>query len=201
MNLLDRLKAELNKISHNEVAVNMGYKAVKKGEKTIYTFLQSKSISYWLSSGHFDLKYTAEQFFVKLCALLNIEPNIVKYEIEFYEKTVMEYQKLETVYIFVNTNFKRESQPIFALAMMEFLRLILPEKESLIFKSDQDVMGVISDFVKSHFIENKGELKMWGEIDNYIYHHSDGKAYTFDKYGNLVKDAPEVFEDYATICL
>jgi hypothetical protein len=34
--------------------------------------------------------------------------------------------------------------------------LILPDKESLIFKSDKDVLDIISDFVASHYKVNKG---------------------------------------------
>lgn len=201
MDLLGTIKTELKKNSHQNIVKELGYTSKVIGQKTLNTFLQSKSISHWLISGHYDFKYTAEQFLEKLCSTLNLAPNLLNDELVHYEKTVKEYGKFEEVYIFVNTHFKRESQPIFALAMMEYLRLILPDKAELIFKSDQEVFAIISDFVKTHFKENMGELKMWGKIDNYIYHHSDGKTYTFDKYGNLVKNASEVFENHATISL
>jgi hypothetical protein len=101
----------------------------------------------------------------------------------------------------VNTNFKRASQPIFALAIMESFRYVLPNIEKLIFKSDKDVLDIISDFVASHYKVNKGELKIWGKIDNYIYHHTDDRIYTFGKKGKMLKDAPEIFEDHASIQL
>ena len=201
MNLLGTIKTELKNIPHKELILKMGYQTEEKGLRTMNTFLKSKSMHDWLSSGHYDLKYTAEQFLEKLCSILNLAPSLLKDELVHYEKTVKEYGKFEEVYIFVNTHFKRESQPIFALAMMEYLRLILPDTAELIFKSDQEVFAIISDFVKIHFKENKGELKMWGKIDNYIYHHCDGKTHTFDKSGNLVKNASEVFENHATISL
>ncbi|MDP7037073.1 MAG: hypothetical protein QF453_03980 [Candidatus Marinimicrobia bacterium] len=201
MNLLSTIKAKLKKKPHKEVILIMGYQAVEKGEKSINAFLRSENLYDWLSSGHYDYKYTAEQFFVKLSAAINMDPKIVKSELGFYEKTVKEYERYEDVYIFVNTNFKRASQPIFTLALMESFRLILPDKESLIFKSDKDVLDIISDFVASHYKVNKGELNIWGKIDNYIYHHNDDKTYTFDKKGKLFKDAPKIFEDHASIQL
>jgi hypothetical protein len=201
MNILNNIKTELKKTSHKEVVLNMGYQAVEKGEKSINAFLRSQNIYDWLSSGHYDYKYTAEQFFVKLSAALNFDPKIVKSELEIFEKTVKEYEKFTEVYIFVNTNFKRASQPIFALAIMESFRYVLPNIEKLIFKSDKEVLDTISKFVKSHFIENEGELKMWGKIDIYIYHHYDGKTYTFNKDGEIVKNASIIFEDHASISL
>jgi hypothetical protein len=201
MNLLGTIKAKLNKTSQDEVVSKMDYHSVEKGKKSINAFLRSQNIYDWLSSGHYDYKYTAEQFFVKLSAALNFDPKIVKSELEIFEKTVKEYEKFTEVYIFVNTNFKRASQPIFALAIMESFRYVLPNIEKLIFKSDKEVLDTISKFVKSHFIENEGELKMWGKIDIYIYHHYDGKTYTFNKDGEIVKNAPIIFEDHASISL
>jgi len=163
MNILNNIKTELKKTSHKEVVLNMGYQAVEKGEKSINAFLRSQNLYDWLSSGHYDYKYNAEQFLVKLTAALNFDPKIVKSELEIFEKTVKEYEKFTEVYIFVNTNFKRASQPIFALAIMESFRYVLPNIEKLIFKSDKEVLDTISKFVKSHFIENEGELKMWGK--------------------------------------
>ena len=201
MNILNNIKTELKKTSHKEVVLNMGYQAVEKGEKSINAFLRSQNLYDWLSSGHYDYKYNAEQFLVKLTAALNFDPKIVKSELEIFEKTVKEYEKFTEVYIFVNTNFKRASQPIFALAIMESFRYVLPNIEKLIFKSDKDVLDIISDFVASHYKVNKGELKIWGKIDNYIYHHYDGKTYTFNKDGEIVKNASIIFEDHASISL
>ena len=201
MNLLGTIKAKLNKTSQDEVVSKMDYHSVEKGKKSINAFLRSQNIYDWLSSGHYDYKYTAEQFFVKLSAALNFDPKIVKSELEIFEKTVKEYEKFTEVYIFVNTNFKRASQPIFALAIMESFRYVLPNIEKLIFKSDKDVLDIISDFVASHYKVNKGELKIWGKIDIYIYHHYDGKTYTFNKDGEIVKNASIIFEDHASISL
>ncbi len=195
------IKTELDKTSTIEVVLKMGYQKAEKGLKTMNAFLKSKSMYDWLSSGHYDLKYTAEQFVEKLCSTLDLAPNLLNDELANYEKTVKEYQKWEEAYIFVNTNFKRQSQPIFALALMENYRLIFPNEEKLIFKSDKEVLAIISDFVSSHYQSNKGELKMWGKIDNYIYHHCDSKTYTFDIKGKLLKDAPGISEDHATISL
>ena len=201
MNLLDYIKVELKKISTKTVVHNMGYQSAEKGINIINAFLKTKTLYDWLSSGHYDYKYSAEQFFVKLTATLKIEPKVVKKELELFEKTAKEYKKFEDTYIFVNTNFKRESQPIFALAMMESFRLILPDKMKLIFKSDKQILSVISGFVASHYKENDGELKIWGKIDNYIYHHIVGKTYTFNRHGKMIKDAPDKFEEHAFMSL
>jgi len=59
---------------------------------------------------------------------------------------------------------------------------------------------VISGIVKKHFKEKNGKLPIWGDIVNYVYHHSDGKAYVFSPNGTLDKDG-EYTESVATIHL
>jgi len=72
-------------------------------------------------------------------------PKIKTEEELTYEK---EQQRFKNCYLFINTNFKRKSEPIFALACMEHKRRIYPRNiENLYFKSDDEILKVISKFV------------------------------------------------------
>jgi len=109
-----------------------------------------------------------------------------------------EQKKLRSVYIYVNTNFKRTSEPIFVLAAMEYIRR-LKVKDMLLFQTDDEMFETISTVVKNHYNENDGKLNLWGDIVSYNYHHYDGKQYVFDKDGNIINDV--VSESKATVSI
>jgi len=111
-----------------------------------------------------------------------------------------EYEKFKECYIFVNTNFKRKSEPIFALAFLEYKRHISLLKDDLIFKTDEEVFKIIGAIVKHHFITSNGQINMWGKIVNYKYYHKDGNSYVFDIDGNIIIDE-KVIESRASLCL
>ena len=100
-----------------------------------------------------------------------------------------EIRSFEKCYIFVNTNFKRKNEPIFALAFMENRRHLSVPKEKFTFKNDDEIFALVSQIVQRHYEETKGELPLWEKIDNYFYHHKDGKVYTFDRSGTMIKNS------------
>jgi hypothetical protein len=111
-----------------------------------------------------------------------------------------ELQKFKDSYIFVNTNFKRKSEPIFALAFCEVKRNIGLDKISLIYKTDEEIFHIISEIIKEHYIDSDGNIGIWGDIVNYVYHHSDGEAYVFDTEGTIIRDI-DIFENRAILKL
>lgn len=74
-------------------------------------------------------------------------------------------------YIFVDTGFRRASQPIFVLAMLENRRRIGVERERC---NDLDYVGRLA---VAHYREQQGELMLWGPIQHYHYHDGRGKVY------------------------
>jgi hypothetical protein len=90
--------------------------------------------------------------------------------------------------IFVNTNFRRKNEPIFALAFCESSRHLKIPKDDLLFKTDEEIFAIIGDIIKQHYIETDGILAVWGKIVNYFYRHTDGNRYRFDTDGNLIID-------------
>ena len=111
-----------------------------------------------------------------------------------------ELRKLQGCYIFVNTNFRRKNEPIFALAFMEGIRCLNIPKEQFAFKSGDEIFELVSEIVKEHYKENEGKLQLWGKIDNYFYHHKDEKVYTFSKDGIIIKNK-NTKESRATLSL
>jgi hypothetical protein len=191
MNIHNTLKNKLQFSSKEQIIKKLGYNSIGKGTQTIDAFLHSQNLCAWLHSGYYDFKYTAEEFLKKLCSILDIPQDELDIELQKQIQQYDEFCKLSSNYIFVNTNFKRTTEPVFALAFLESKRrLKIPTKD----------LEVISKIVKEHYIENNGALNIWGKIENYIFHSID-KTYLFDIDGNLVDSDDNISESKATLTL
>ena len=199
--LFDDIKVKLQKANANNIIKGMGYTSTKTGIKTLEKFLACSGICDWLISGHYDFRYGSKEFLEKLTTLLEVNSRSYKTEINHCTKIKNELKKIRNCYIFVNTNFRRISQPIFALAFMEGHRRLVPAKQELMFKTDKQIFNNISKLVKKYYLKTHGELLIWGKIDNYLYHHFDGNKYAFDRNGHLLEDCAGIHESIATISI
>ena len=177
----------------------LGYSSQIKFEKTLNKFLEFSTFYEWLQCGHYDLVNNSEDFFIKLSKALKIDENTIHNELEtatFYKKEV---DKFINSYVFVNTNFKRKNEPIFALALCENKRNIsLYKKENLLFKSIDEILEILSKEIKQHYLENSDNLSIWGKIVSYQVHLFD-KIYVFDTNGSLKVNSEIVYENKATL--
>jgi hypothetical protein len=199
--LFDEIKVKLQKVDTADILKGMGYNTTKTGAMTLEKFLSCNDIYDWLKSGHYDFRYSSGEFIEKLSTLLEVNSSLYKTEISHCTKIKNEYNKIRGCYVYVNTNFHRTTQPIFALAFMESHRLLEPANENLMFTTDKQILKNISKMVKQHYLDNDGELMMWGKIDNYVYHHFDGKQYVFDSDGRQLKGGRDINESRATISI
>ncbi len=114
----------------------------------------------------------------------------------------VEKERLKHSYLFIDTNFKRKSEPIFALAFMEHKRRVSYKNiGDLYFKSDDEILKIVSQFVKEDYFTCNGSIKLWGNIVSYNWHHIDGKVYIFDKNGNYKLNNNKVNESKATLSI
>ncbi len=163
----------------------MGYKNVKKGLITLEKFLTCKDLASWLREGHYDLVFTGEDFFIKLCDLLEIEQNLYLGEIEIAKDYNNALHQLKPTYIFVYTDFKRKNEPIFALACLESTRRLNIDKKQILYKSSEEIFALVTSMIREHYVNNEGELKVWGKIQNYVL-HLQGEKYVFNTQGAFV---------------
>ncbi|MEA2099988.1 MAG: hypothetical protein U9P72_07650 [Campylobacterota bacterium] len=200
MDIYKTINIKLQTISKESLIKKMGYGSVKKGLDSLKLFEDSKDLYSWISAGHYDLKYSSSQFFEKLCEVLEIEKNDVKFALVQQAKYKNEIDKFNSCYIFVNTNFKRTTQPIFILAFAEGARRIGLDTKEFVFKTQEEILDSISNIVASHFKRKDGKVEVWGDIKNYIYHNFDGETYTFDVDGKQIENI-EVSQSRATLSL
>jgi len=67
MKIENIIKSNISTVSKNKIVVQLGYTSNKKALIALNKFIDSKDLYTWLHSGYFDFKYTAVNFFKKLC--------------------------------------------------------------------------------------------------------------------------------------
>jgi hypothetical protein len=98
-----------------------------------------------------------------------------------------ESQRFKNSFLFINTDFKRTTQPIFILAFCESQRRVRLDLERLLFKSDDEILQIVSQFVKDDFYTSDAKAGVWGKIVSYIWNHRDEETYIFHTDGSYEK--------------
>ena len=196
INIQENLKNE----NLEEVAKKLGYKSKAKGVKSLQKFLNTKNLSFWLQSGFYDFKYRTMELYENLAKIYGITKEEIAKDLKDAELYKQEYDSFNRSYIFVNTDFRRKNEPIFILSILESKRRLVLKRENLMFKSDEEIFKKISKVVRRHYRQKGGKLVIWGEIQNYQYHHRDGEVYLFDVDGSYILDK-QVYESQATLRL
>lgn len=199
MKIEEIIKSKLATIPKSEILNKLGYSSNIKALEALDKFISSKDLYDWLHSGHFDFKYTVLSFFKKLCEIIDIDKNIVNKALLDDKKYDAELERFKDSYIYVNTNFKRKSEPIFALASLESQRRLKISPENLLFKEEDEILNIVSNFIANHYSKTKGDIGIWGKAVNYVFHHN-GNKYIFDTEGNSVYNI-DVSETMATLKL
>ena len=199
MTLLNTIKEKAATFPNDEILKKMGYHNKEAGKQRLDSLLKSYNLYDWLKAGGFDMKYSSEAFLKKLIEVLGIENADADKEIEEYRGRMDAISKMAHPYIYIDTHFRRQSQPIFVLAFMEGKRRIKIDKEELYGKSLEEVLESISLIIRNHYEESGGSLPVWGKIYTYAYHHTDGSSYIFDTDGKVQDDTEEICESKAEL--
>jgi len=179
MNLLSTIKLRLEHINYDELLRTMKYRNLKIGHLSLQKFLATDNIYLFMKNGHYDFKYTSNDFLHYLLKSLDLITES-RDEITRYKKRLNAIQAIKhDPYIFIDTHFKRKGESILLLSGRASLRTIKIDKETLVFKSKLEVFTLVSNIVKKHYAQHQGILPLWGEIHSYIYYHADGCYYTF----------------------
>ena len=197
--MYETLKNCIKKQDKESLLRSLGYKSVAKGKGTLAAFLSTKTLYEWIQRGHFDFRYSAEEFVLALVKECKFDEDQIAQEIETVKKRQIEIAKLNTPYIFVDTNFKRTTQPVFVLAFCEGLRRIKLDKETLYDNPKEQRLSKVSKIIEKHYKKSGGELKIWGKIHSYNFHDIDGLVYVFDTDGKLIQQDADVDESRATL--
>ncbi len=196
--LFESIKVSLGSTDVELLAKRLGYRDITKLQNRIEHLKNSETLFKFIQVGGYDLVCTVEDFIERLCKAFGLSD----YEgvLDEINNKLTEIAKIEkSPYIYIDTGFKRSTQPIHVLAAMEPRRRISIDKKDLVGKSSNEILGSISSLIKSHYTQTNGKIEMWGEIERYIFNHIDGGRYEFDIKGNLITSSSDAPESYATL--
>lgn len=134
-----------------------GYVRVERCEAILERFLGAKSMREWLSNGYYDMVYSASGLLEKCKTFVNAE--ILDAEIALANAENARNDFLNNGYIRIKTDFKRNSQPLFALAMSQgALYLPLCADEEWIYFSDDELLKHTQNRLVAHFVKCGGKV-------------------------------------------
>jgi hypothetical protein len=197
--LLEQIKNSLQTADVKTLAYKLGYSNTNVFEKTLKKFTGSPTILQWIENGHYDFVNNGETFLKKITNILGFDNAILQKELDYITLYKEEEQKFKSSYIFIDTNFKRESEPMGALTICEhFRRISLYKVEKFLFKSTNEILELLKIDIKKHYKKNQEGLNIWGKIVSYQLHLL-GEIYLFDTNGELKIDQIPVIESKAEI--
>jgi len=195
--LLDQIKNRLAKTEKEAIVKALGYNNKQKGLKRLNALISANHTEDWLRKNGYDFVHSNKSFLIKLCDILGFDEDSCLKIIKEITDRLNAIERMPSPYIFINTNFRRKSQPTFALAVMEGRRRIHIDKIK-VFESSDDGLSIAKKIVQEHYQKSNGTIEMWGTIDNYIYHAND-KKYIINKVGEIENSEREIFESKATV--
>lgn len=188
------LQIKLSKASKDELRKALGYDVYSKSFVKAYNaIINAKNLSEFLKKGYFDWLYNSKSLILKLAQILGVDLDSELKEAETYNA---ELRKYEDMYIYIGTNFKRTTQPIFALALLQDTRYVeIPDKSVFCFKRLDEQLKIAGDIVRDSY-KKEPTLRIFGNVTGYKLHML-GKNYFFNTKGELMDQ--EINEQVATI--
>jgi len=179
-------------MNKKEICKKLGYHNPKKCLEKL-EYLEKNGIENFLKHNFkYDFILSSELFLKKVLEMYGDEEDM-----KLFKKTKEKLSR-SSGNLFINTDFKRISEPIFVLAMMEGVRNISIDKRE--FENIEEELEYIKNFVKNHYQKNNGTLKIWRNIVSYIYtSDSFDKKIVFDTEGNIIDEVDNFIHSKATI--
>jgi|SRR5690554_519488 len=162
----------------------MGYS--KPGEKTLERLRATlSSPNSMLDTPSYDFRYSQPQFLQALCEVLGISRSKVEQHIAKVKARLDSIANAFKPYVWVDTEFKRESEPLAVLAMIENQRYIHFPDTFYLHSLDVQ-LDLAGERAALYYQQTNGVLPMWGSIKRFRYYVADNEAYVLDTNGKMI---------------
>jgi hypothetical protein len=155
------------------------------------TRLQAVLDDPWLgmASVQYDFRFGGREFVVALTEVLGLESGLVTAQLDAIEVELDRERRVFKPWVFVETGFQRNSEPIFALAALEGKRRLALPKDSWRLSRDEIVVAC-GERVRRHYLECHGELLLWGAVREYWLLLSDAEQVVMSVSGEVIRTEP-----------
>jgi len=199
--LSDMLREKLSGLTPDEMAVRLGYSRPGRAAETLRDIL--KDPQKVLQKGFYDFRFTAAEMLEKIIEIAGISPDTARGLTEEINADIHDDQFGSHPWIFVDTQFVRRNEPIFALAFMEGQRrLSLPKPIKKMERAQQlaELRAVVSAH-QEKLKETEGKIPCWGEPHKYVCHvNADDDIVELTPDGEIIQEfRGAVYHDGAVV--
>jgi hypothetical protein len=192
--IYEQLKILMQNSDKKALSKALGYVREQNFTRALANLEAANSLDEFIIKGHFDWAHSSETLILALSKYFGLN---IDAELNEVQKLYNERIKFRGSYIYIDTDFRRKSEPIFALAMAQHLRYIslTPFLDELCFKALHEQLKVISKITKSYYQKTQ-TLPIFGVITGFKLYFL-GKNYSLDTNGNFTDK--EIAEQVAVI--
>jgi len=184
----DRIKEKHATLSTQDLARQMGYVNVAKGVTRIEKTVNDPYLG--LASGGYDGVFDSHAFIRKLLEVMEINDEECARDLREIEEIVNDDQYGHQPWIFVETGFKRTSEPIICLAFIEHMRRIPIGKDIKRLPRDRQ-LARLSQEIRRHqesLQETDGKISLWGKPTKYICHINENDTVEMTTDGQMISE-------------
>jgi len=177
------LTVNLKELSHS-----LGYRGNDKFKKRLTAMFSNEYLG--LDSSYYDFQFSSEEFVRQLCNHLNIPSLLVDKVLDEIKAELEKQKNASKPFIFIYTDFKRKSEPVFVLAGMQNRRYITIDDAVAHQPLDKQLQD-IQEIVTAHYQTNP-ILELWGQVQRYAYFYQADYIVVFSVTGEIL----DVTNDY-----
>ncbi|WP_169778231.1 hypothetical protein [Campylobacter curvus] len=192
--IYEQLKILTQNSDKKALSKALGYVREQNFTRALANLEAAKSLDEFITKGHFDWAHSSETLILALSKHFALD---IDAELSEVQKLYNERVKFRGSYIYIDTDFRRKSEPIFALAMAQHLRYIslTPFLDEICFKALNEQLKAISNITKNYYQKTQ-TIPIFGAITGFKLYFL-GKNYSIDTDGNFTDK--EIAEQVATI--
>lgn len=186
MDFQTHLRARLRQHETESVLRKLGYAPDnRRALERLFTTVEDDN--YGLGQSHFDFRYSGADFLRALCRQLDLPPESVEAEIIRVQRELTAELTAFKPYLWIDTHFTRQNQPLFALAACESQRY-LPLDWQLPQQSLVHQLVTVRKLIDQHWQSTEGNLGIWGTIQAYWYFFADDQYWRFSTQGDWLDE-------------
>lgn len=184
-----RVRERVQKSSHNGLAEKMGFVDFWRFKKGAEILSKCESLEEWIGRGFYALGVRASEFFVELSDVLFDEREEAMEVAKKHRNISRRCERFDGV-IFVITQRRGKELVEFVsdygVGIFNEMRQIHLDRSEFRKKTHKEVLSLLGEKIKWHFVRNDGELKVWGKILGYKIKMYE-KIFEFSTQGQLLQ--------------
>ena len=185
MTLQQEIQLRLSTCNLEDICQLMGYKGSIPVTR-LHDVMHDQFLG--LFKGGYDLKFSDSEFLSKLCSVIGIDINTYQSELDAMHAEHKDRRERFESYVFVDTGFKRTTQPIFALAAYSSQRYLWLEYEVRILPVNEQI-EFVQDLIKNHYEQHDAQLGIWGDIKKYLFVYAEGIQLEISPDGHVLTES------------